>query len=102
MHEINFINTLEADNMKHDLMARHHDYEQRVQSLAVERQKKSEDKAAKEAKAEERRRIADAERAQRLRELAEKKRIRQQQLGTQRSEHERERLEAAKLKREYG
>lgn len=56
--EVQFINTIEAGNMRHDVMARSQEWEQRVQTIANERARKSEEKAAKEAAAEERRKIA--------------------------------------------
>lgn len=84
--------------MRHDLLARHQDHEQRIQSLQEERLKRSKEKAAKEAAAEERRRLADDERQNRLREMAEKKRLRYDQIEVQKTEHERDRLHAAKEK----
>lgn len=57
--EIQFINTMEASNMRHDVMARRHEWQQRVDTLAAERAKKNEEKAAKEAAAEERRKTAE-------------------------------------------
>lgn len=57
--EVQFINTMEADNMRHDVMVRSQEWEQRVQTIANERARKSEEKAAKEAAAEERRKFAE-------------------------------------------
>lgn len=57
--EVQFINTIEADNMRHDVMVRSQGWEQRVQTIANERARKSEEKAAKEAAAEERRKTAE-------------------------------------------
>lgn len=57
--QISFINELEARNMRHDVMAKNQEWEQRAQLLAEERARKVEEKAAKEAAAEERRRNAD-------------------------------------------
>lgn len=57
--EIQFINALEADNMRYDVMARNQEWEQRMQTLAEERAKKNGEKAAKESAAEERRRNAE-------------------------------------------
>nr|CDP93957.1 Bm6285 [Brugia malayi] len=56
--EVQFINTIGADNMRHDVMIRSQEWEQRVQTIANERARKNEEKAAKEAAAEERRKIA--------------------------------------------
>lgn len=45
--------------MRHDVMVRSQEWEQRVQTIANERARKSEEKAAKEAAAEERRKFAE-------------------------------------------
>lgn len=57
--EVQFINTIEADNMRHDVMVRNQEWEQRAQTIANERARKNEEKAAKEAAVEERRKIAE-------------------------------------------
>lgn len=57
--EVNFIVSTEAENMKHDLQLRQKDRETRITELAEERARKVEEKAAKEAAAEERRRALD-------------------------------------------
>uniref|UniRef100_A0A915C975 C2H2-type domain-containing protein n=1 Tax=Parascaris univalens TaxID=6257 RepID=A0A915C975_PARUN len=96
--EIQFINTMEASNMRHDVMARRHEWQQRVDTLAAERAKKNEEKAAKEAAAEERRKTAEIQRTERLREQAERKHARQLLVEAQRMEQERERAIVAKEK----
>uniref|UniRef100_A0A9J2P995 C2H2-type domain-containing protein n=1 Tax=Ascaris lumbricoides TaxID=6252 RepID=A0A9J2P995_ASCLU len=96
--EIQFINTMEASNMRHDVMARRHEWQQRVDTLAAERAKKNEEKAAKEAAAEERRKTAEIQRTERLREQAERKHARQLLVEAQRMEQERERATVAKEK----
>lgn len=57
--EVQFINTIEADNMRRDVIARSQEWEQRAQSIANERARKNEENAAKGAAAEERRKIAE-------------------------------------------
>ena len=61
--EIAFINSLEAENIKYGMsgyQARESDrIQQRIDSMAKERALKMEQKAAKEAAAEERRRLAE-------------------------------------------
>ena len=49
VHEIAFINTLETDGRRHDVLARHQDVEHRLQSIQEERQKKAEEASAREA-----------------------------------------------------
>ncbi|VDM48274.1 unnamed protein product [Toxocara canis] len=57
--EVHFINSMEANNMRHDVIARNLEWEHRMNTLAAERAKKNEEKAAKEAAAEERRKNAE-------------------------------------------
>ncbi|VDO31015.1 unnamed protein product [Onchocerca flexuosa] len=90
--EVQFINTIEADNMRHDVMVRNQEWEQRAQTIANERARKNEEKAAKEAAVEERRKIAENQRIEKTREKFEK----QELLEAQRNEQEKERSEAAR------
>ncbi|CAG9537755.1 unnamed protein product [Cercopithifilaria johnstoni] len=90
--EVQFINTIEADNMRHDVMIRSQEWEHRVQTIASERARKSEEKAAKEAAAEERRKIAENQRREKIR----RKFVKHELLEAQRNEQERERSEAAR------
>ncbi|VDN94614.1 unnamed protein product [Brugia pahangi] len=90
--EVQFINTIGADNMRHDVMIRSQEWEQRVQTIANERARKNEEKAAKEAAAEERRKIAANQRRQKMREKFEKHEL----FEAQRNEQERERSEAVR------
>lgn len=57
--EVAFINTVEADNKRRDLLTRDEHVEERMQTLKDERDRKKEEKAAKEHAAEERRKAAE-------------------------------------------
>ncbi|KAI1721735.1 S phase cyclin a-associated protein in the endoplasmic reticulum domain-containing protein [Ditylenchus destructor] len=88
--EIAFINTLEAENIKHGMsgyQARESDrIQQRIDSIAKERALKMEQKAAKEAAAEERRRIADEQRTEKLKETSIRKKEKLELAEAQRNE----------------
>ncbi|KAK6059801.1 hypothetical protein COOONC_02546, partial [Cooperia oncophora] len=98
--EVQFINSLQGGNMILDLRMRDAGVEERKQSLAEERARRMEEKAAKEHAAEERRKIAEMERIARLQEIAERKEARHAQLAAQRNEQERLRNEKRKLQQE--
>lgn len=48
VNEIAFINTLEAQNKRHDVLAKLKEYEQRLNELQEERQRRQEEKQARD------------------------------------------------------
>ncbi|KAL6730612.1 hypothetical protein Aduo_001571 [Ancylostoma duodenale] len=98
--EVQFINSLQGGNMILDLRMRDAGVEERKQTLAEERARRMEEKAAKEHAAEERRKLAELERIARLQEIAEKKEARHAQIAAQRNEQERLRNERRKQQQE--
>ncbi|XP_048254024.1 S phase cyclin A-associated protein in the endoplasmic reticulum-like [Haliotis rufescens] len=97
-NEIAFINTLEAQNKRHDIMSKHQESEARLQDLIEERQRKVEEKQAKEAAVEERRRALEAERKARLLDMQERRKQRDARIEQQQLVREKERLEAVRAK----
>ncbi|KAG8186344.1 hypothetical protein JTE90_005872 [Oedothorax gibbosus] len=98
VNEIAFINTLEAQNKRHDLISKEKDHEARLQDIQEERQRRQEEKAAKEAAAEGRRKILEAERQARLTEMQEKRKIRDHKVEQLFLVKEKERQELASQK----
>ncbi|EDO39561.1 predicted protein [Nematostella vectensis] len=96
VNEIAFINTLEAQNKKIEVMSRFQGHEARLQDLQEERQRKREEQQAKEAAAQERRRQLEAERMARLEEMQQKKLEQEAKYKREKMEREKAREEAAK------
>lgn len=97
-NEIAFINSLEAQNKRHDILSKHQESEARLQDMQEERQRKHEEKLAKEAAVEERRKALEAERKKRLNEMQEKRKQRDARVVLQQQEREKERLEVLRNK----
>ncbi|KAK3743773.1 hypothetical protein RRG08_043505 [Elysia crispata] len=97
-NEIAFINSLEAQNKRHDIMWKHQESEARLHDLMEERHRKMEEKQAKEAAVEERRKALEADRKARLLEMQEKRKLRDARIEQQQIEKEKERLEAVRVK----
>ncbi|KAJ8318369.1 hypothetical protein KUTeg_003460 [Tegillarca granosa] len=97
-NEIAFINTLETQMKRHDIMSKHQESEARLQDIQEERLRKHEEKLAKEAAVEERRKALEAERKARLKEMEEKRKLRNARFEQQQIEKEKERAETLRIR----
>lgn len=96
--EIHFINKIESEFKKHDVLTKEKDVEARLQDLLEERQRRKEEKAAREAAAEERKKVLEAEDQAKIELIREKIREKDQKIEQQMLEKEKERIEHASNK----
>ncbi|XP_046858949.1 S phase cyclin A-associated protein in the endoplasmic reticulum-like isoform X2 [Xenia sp. Carnegie-2017] len=96
VNEIAFINSLEAQNKKIEVLSRYQDHEARLQDLQEERQRKRDEQQAKEAAAYERRKQLEAERKARLEEMKQRRQEQEAKFLREKQEKEKAREEAAK------
>ena len=97
-NEIAFINKLEAQNKKHDIVVRHQGHEARLHDIMEERQRRQEEKAAKEEAAQERRKALECERQERLEAMQSQRKIQEEKINVLRAQRDVARESAAKEK----
>ncbi|VDP20273.1 unnamed protein product [Schistosoma margrebowiei] len=98
--EIAFIQTLEAEQKQHSILTKHEESRARLNELAIERQRRTEEKLCREEAAKIRRRALEASRLARLDALQTRWKIRAQQLASRAKLLEHSRRAAARAKKQ--
>uniref|UniRef100_A0A8C4NJQ5 S-phase cyclin A associated protein in the ER n=1 Tax=Eptatretus burgeri TaxID=7764 RepID=A0A8C4NJQ5_EPTBU len=96
VNEIAFINTLEAQNRRHDALCKLREYEVRLDELQDERQRRQGEKQARDEAVQERKRALEAERLARVEEIVLKRKEHEARVEAQRQEKEKAREDAAR------